>query len=218
MQATQYHKNQIQRRYLVKIILKYIITNVKERKLRSGVMLLSILLSTTLLFVSFSIGASYESVQKKMARGMAGSAALSVSSPSGAVTSQDIPDLPAIGAAVGILKGAALYHENGYYETIDLIAADLPSLNKINPPRLTEGGELSDFEGDRILLPDRFTSKYGIQTGDDFSLWIEGTPVTLEVAANRSLRYRFPAAHKRRHRAFAYGNAGRPYRADGRLQ
>ena len=58
MQATQYHKNQIQRRYLVKIILKYIITNVKERKLRSGVMLLSILLSTTLLFVSFSIGAS----------------------------------------------------------------------------------------------------------------------------------------------------------------
>ena len=118
-----------------------------------------------------------------MARGMAGSAALSVSSLSGAVTSQDIPDLPDIGAAVGILKGSALYHENGYYETIDLIAADLPSLNKINPPRLTEGGELSDFEGDRILLPDRFTSKYGIQTGDDFSLWIEGTPVTLEVAA-----------------------------------
>lgn len=95
----------------MKIILKYIITNVKERKLRSGVMLLSILLSTTLLFVSFSIGASYESAQRKMARGMAGSAALSVSSLSGAVTSQDIPDLPDIGAAVGILKGSALYHE-----------------------------------------------------------------------------------------------------------
>lgn len=56
----------------MKIILKYIITNVKERKLRSGVMLLSILLSTTLLFVSFSIGASYENAQKKMARGWLG--------------------------------------------------------------------------------------------------------------------------------------------------
>ena len=166
----------------MKIILKYIITNVKERKLRSGVMLLSILLSTTLLFVSFSIGASYESAQRKMARGMTGSAALSVSSLSGAITSQDIPDLPDIGAAVGILKGSALYHENGYYETIDLIAADLPSLNKINPPRLTEGGELSDFEGDRILLPDRFTSKYGIQTGDDFSL-VFGAMHALEKAA-----------------------------------
>lgn len=167
----------------MKIILKYIITNVKERKLRTAVMLLSILLSTTLLFVSFSIGASYESAQRKMARGMAGSAALSVSSPSGTVTSQDIPDLPSIRAAVGILKSSALYHENGYYETIDLIAADLPSLNKINPPRLTEGGELSGFEGNRILLPDRFTSKYGIQKGDDFPLWIEGSPVNLEVAA-----------------------------------
>lgn len=54
----------------MKIILKYIITSVKERKLQTGVMLLSILLSTTLLFVSFSIGASHESAQRKMVRGM----------------------------------------------------------------------------------------------------------------------------------------------------
>lgn len=51
-------------------MLKYIFMNVKERKMRTAVMLLSILLSTTLLFVSFSIGASYESAQRKMARGM----------------------------------------------------------------------------------------------------------------------------------------------------
>ena len=42
-------------------MLKYIFMNVKERKMRTAVMLLSILLSTTLLFVSFSIGASYGS-------------------------------------------------------------------------------------------------------------------------------------------------------------
>ena len=52
----------------MKIILKYILTNIKERKLRTTVMFLSILLSSMLLFVSFSIGASYESAQKKMAR------------------------------------------------------------------------------------------------------------------------------------------------------
>ena len=51
------------------VIWKYIFTNVKERKMRTAVMLLSILLSTTLLFVSFSIGASYENAQQKMARG-----------------------------------------------------------------------------------------------------------------------------------------------------
>ena len=44
----------------LKIILKYILTNVKERKARTFVMLLSIQLSAMLLFVSFSIGVSYE--------------------------------------------------------------------------------------------------------------------------------------------------------------
>ena len=48
----------------MKIILKYILTNIKERKLRTTVMFLSILLSSMLLFVSFSIGASYESAQQ----------------------------------------------------------------------------------------------------------------------------------------------------------
>ncbi len=56
----------------MKIIIKYILTNVKEKKMRTGVMILSILLSSTLLFVSFSIGASYESAQQKMARGNGG--------------------------------------------------------------------------------------------------------------------------------------------------
>ena len=50
----------------LKIILKYILTNVKERKARTFVMLLSILLSAMLLFVSFSTGVSYESAQRKM--------------------------------------------------------------------------------------------------------------------------------------------------------
>ena len=38
----------------MKIILKYILTNIKERKLRTAVIFLSILLSSMLLFVSFS--------------------------------------------------------------------------------------------------------------------------------------------------------------------
>lgn len=75
----------------MKIILKYILTNIKERKLRTTVMFLSILLSSMLLFVSFSIGASYESAQKKMARGMAGSAVLSVKAAGGPLKRTNFP-------------------------------------------------------------------------------------------------------------------------------
>ena len=166
----------------MKIIFKYILTYVKERKARTAVMLLSILLSTMLLFVSLSIGVSYESAQRKMARGMAGSATVSVQMKDGNISLSDIPDLSPIKAKVGMLEGTALYHESGYYETVDLIAADLDALGQINKPRLQNGGEISDFSGNQIILPDRFTSKYDIQKGDTITLQISGTPTAFEVA------------------------------------
>ena len=135
-----------------------------------------------LLFVSFSIGASYENAQRKMARGMAGSATLSVSAADGGIDFSVLPKLSSISASVGMLESSALYHENGYYETIDLIAADLTQLNQINPPRLANGGEITDFTGNQVILPDRFTSKYGIKAGDTITLQIGGQPITLEVA------------------------------------
>lgn len=166
----------------MKIILKYIVTNVKERKARTAVMLLSILLSTMLLFVSFSIGVSYESAQQKMARGMAGSATISLKLPLENTPLEAVPELPAIGAKVGLLEGSALYHEKGYYESVDLMAADLDALSQINKPRLQKGQDILDFSGNQIILPDRFTSKYGIEKGDSISLEINQAPITFTVA------------------------------------
>lgn len=167
----------------MKILFRYLLTNGKERKARTAVMLLSILLSATLLFVSLSVGASYESAQRKMARGMAGSATLSVTAGAGWIDPAALPSLPETGASAGILKGAALYHEEGYYESIDLVAADLTQLEQINPPRLVSGGALSDFSGDQIVLPDRFTEKYGIEQGDTVTLQIGGRSMRFSVAA-----------------------------------
>lgn len=164
------------------IILKYILTNIEERRARTAVMLLSILLSAMLLFVSFSIGVSYESAQQKMARGMAGSAAVSVQGMEGSIDTDDIPALSAIQTKAGILEGTSLYHENGYYETVDLLAADMEAFNQINKPRLQNGGEIMDFSGYQIVLPDRFTSKYGIEKGDTVTLQVNGSPINFEVA------------------------------------
>lgn len=166
----------------MKIILKYILTNIRERKARTAVMLLSILLSAMLLFVSFSIGVSYESAQRKMARGMAGSATISVQSLEGSIHTDEIPALSGIQTKAGILEGISLYKENGYYETVDLLAADMEALYQINPPRLQNGGTVTEFSGYQIILPDRFTAKYGIEKGDTVSLQINGAPVALEVA------------------------------------
>ncbi|WP_246927503.1 FtsX-like permease family protein [Clostridioides difficile] len=168
----------------MKIILKYIFTNIKERKIRTAVMLLSIVLSTDLLFVSFSIGLSYESAQRKMAKGMSGTATISVQSknPDILTNLEDIPDLNAIKSKVGVLESSAIYNKGGYYEEFSLIAADLSQLNKINKPRLENGDSITDFSGDKIILPNRFTSKYKIKKGDSITLQIYGKSYTFQVS------------------------------------
>ncbi|MDI3115512.1 FtsX-like permease family protein [Clostridioides difficile] len=168
----------------MKIILKYIFTNIKERKIRTAVMLLSIVLSTVLLFVSFSIGLSYESAQRKMAKGMSGTATISVQSknPDILTNLEDIPDLNAIKSKVGVLESSAIYNKGGYYEEFSLIAADLSQLNKINKPRLENGDSITDFSGDKIILPNRFTSKYKIKKGDSITLQIYGKSYTFQVS------------------------------------
>ncbi|HBE9726515.1 TPA: FtsX-like permease family protein [Clostridioides difficile] len=168
----------------MKIILKYIFTNIKERKIRTAVVLLSIVLSTVLLFVSFSIGLSYESAQRKMAKGMSGTATISVQSknPDILTNLEDIPDLNAIKSKVGVLESSAIYNKGGYYEEFSLIAADLIQLNKINKPQLENGNSITDFSGDKIILPNRFTSKYKIKKGDSITLQIYGKSYTFQVS------------------------------------
>ncbi|QEK16339.1 hypothetical protein LAJLEIBI_00320 [[Clostridium] hylemonae DSM 15053] len=167
----------------MKIIIKYILTNMKERKVRTAVMALTILLSSALLFVSVSIGTSYESAQKKMARGMTGAASVSVTAADSRAGLDDstIPKLPEVKAAAGILKSSALYSEDGYYESVDLVAADLEQLNRINKPRMADGKEITGFSGNQIILPERFTSKFGIKKGDTVTLQIGKRPVSFEV-------------------------------------
>lgn len=168
---------------MMPILFKYLWKNGTEHKMRAAVMLCSVLLSTTLLFVSLSSGTSYESAQRKMARGMAGSATISLTAVEGAIYTTDLPALSAIGNYVGILEQSALYHEDGYYETIEIIAADLTQLNQINPPRLLDCQMEAGFTGQQVILPERFTAKYGIEMGDKITLQINGEPVRLKVGA-----------------------------------
>lgn len=173
----------------MRILLKFILNNTKEHKLRTAVMLLSVILSAALIFISLAIGDSYESAQRKMAKGFAGTAVLSVAAKPDAdgnvswISEEEIPGLSSIKNKVGILTAAALYKNDGYFENLDLIAADINELERINRPRLLEAGKLTDFSGDSIVLPEKFTTKYGIEPGDDVVLTIGGLEYHFKLTA-----------------------------------
>lgn len=164
----------------LKIILKYIFNNVRERMLRTTVMVLSIILSTTLLFVSLSIGDSYESAQLKMAKGFAGPATVIVSAKpdvSGSmvwISESEVPQIASVKDKIGFLTVTALYRNDDLFENFDLIAADIDKLNAINKPILLDGTEVTDFSGNSIILPEKFAAGYGLKPGDTVPLNIGG--------------------------------------------
>ncbi len=173
----------------MKIIIKYIVNNVRKQILRTAVMLLSIILSTTLLFVSLSIGDSYESAQLKMAKGFAGPATLAVSrAPDGSgnmswISESEIPDTPSIKDKIGFLTVPALYKNDNLFENFDLIAADIQKLNNINKPILLDNSTLEDFSGNSIIITEKFAARYGLQPKDLLTLNIGGTDYAFHIDA-----------------------------------
>lgn len=157
--------------------------------LRTAVMVLSIILSTTLLFVSLAIGDSYESAQLKMAKGFAGPAIVSVSAKPDAsgntvwISEKDIPQISSVKNKVGFLTTSALYKNDGYFENFDLIAADLDDLNQINKPKLLDDATLTDFTGYSIVITEKFAVRYGLKLGDKFVLNVGGTDYEFKLTA-----------------------------------
>lgn len=173
----------------MKIILKYILSNVRKQILRTAVMILSIILSTTLLFVSLAIGDSYESAQLKMAKGFAGRATLAVSANPDAssniswISENEIPDTPSIKDKIGFLTVPALYKNDNLFENFDLIAADIDKLNAINKPILLNHGTLKGFSGNNIIVTEKFAARYGLKPRDTLTLNIGGTDYALNIYA-----------------------------------
>lgn len=173
----------------MKIILKYILNNVRERIMRTVVMVLSIILSTTLLFVSLSIGDSYECAQLKMAKGFAGPATVSVSAQPDErgnvvwITEKEIPKISSIKNKIGFLITSALFKNNGYYENFDLIAANMDNLNDINKPKLLDDTVLTDFTGNNIIVTEKFALNYGYKIGDKIILNVGGTDYEFKLKA-----------------------------------
>jgi putative ABC transport system permease protein len=164
----------------LKIILKYISKNLQEEKLRTIVMLLSIVFSSALIFVSLTVGDSYMNAHIKMVKGMSGKATVSITTEAkedGTISfTKDniIPKSEDIKNIVGILQIPALFSKDNNFENFDLIAADLDKLNEINKPRLIKEDGYRNFSGNKIVVQEKFSRTYNVKLGDTISLNIMG--------------------------------------------
>ena len=162
------------------IIFKFIIKNILEKKLRSIMIIFSILVSSALFFSTIAISKNLEEMYLKQVSKYFGSAEIMVyqndKSPSPFFSPKRAEkynyDMEYI---VGALKGTGYYKKDNQTVSLDLLGIDLEDMRKMNPIIFAEEGNIYPFNGKKIIISKKTAEKYGLKVGSTIKLEIKGT-------------------------------------------
>ncbi|MCK4258382.1 MAG: FtsX-like permease family protein [Halanaerobiales bacterium] len=171
------------------ILIKFVLQNIKEKKMRTFLILFSISLSSALLFASLAISSTIEKGHEALLRNFFGSAEIEIyadkDSPSTFFyTNQAVSVEDQFTYLIGVVEGEAMYRyslsENIF---IKLNGYDLGDLEKFNPLILQETYNLYPFKGEKIILGREDAKRYNLLVGDRINLQINGQTYRFTVAA-----------------------------------
>ncbi|MBN2736503.1 MAG: FtsX-like permease family protein [Spirochaetales bacterium] len=171
----------------MRIIIKYLLNNIKEKKMRSILVIFAILVSSALFFASNAIGTTTKETYIKRLSKYYGQADIMIyprpGSPDHFFHSYILDDFKdSIEGYLGVLFASGKYHGS---EDIDLglYAVDLEELQQINPVILPDNFNLKDFSGPQIIINQVFAEKIQKKTGDFLDLDTNGIQKKLKIAA-----------------------------------
>jgi putative ABC transport system permease protein len=162
------------------IIVKYVLRNIIEKKLRTFLILFSILLSSALFFASQAVTDNVVKMFLADARQFYGSTDIMVYPEKGSPSpylkiSQMDSFAPKTEYVIGALQGSAYYnHERRETVTINLRGTTLEDMNIINPVFIEGTTDEGSFSGRKIILSKKAAEKYGYKIGDSIKLEIQG--------------------------------------------
>lgn len=162
------------------IIIKFTLRNIREKKLRTFLILLSIILSSALFFASLAISTTVEMMIMDQVRKYIGDADISVSAGEQSKTGFISPNLldnyqGDIKYAVGIVYGSGEYKTEEETVQITIQGINLEDLEKMNPIVLERQLELEPFKGNKAIIGKGMADKYGLETGDSLGINMSGT-------------------------------------------
>jgi putative ABC transport system permease protein len=162
------------------IIVKYVLRNIVEKKLRTFLILFSILLSSALFFAAQAVTNNVVKMFLADSRQFYGSAEIMIypekGSPSPFLKTTAMDSFTSkTEYIVGALQGSAYYnHENKETVSINLRGTTLEDMNIMNPVFIDGAADKGSFSGRRIILSKKTAEKYGYKTGDSIKLEIRG--------------------------------------------
>ncbi len=169
----------------MKIIFKFVIKNIKEKKFRTFLILFSIMMSSALFFASGAMSGSVGEIVINRIRSSVGEAEIIIytndKSPSDYVTTATAESFKEdMEFITGVIGGQGIYEKEKDETTlIDLNGYKLEELQRMNPVHTERESNLYPFSGKKIILSSATAGRLELDVGD-----------TMEIEINK-IRYKF---------------------------
>ena len=165
----------------MRIIIKFALRNIAEKKFRTFLMVFAIMVSSALFFASGAISGTIESMYIQRMSEYFGSARILVhaneKSPSPYVSSTLAKELSnKLDYAIGVSEGSGILRvSRDLHGRVQLFGVDYSDLQRMNPAVLSQERNLMPFSGRKILISHNAANKYGKHIGDAMEIEINGT-------------------------------------------
>lgn len=165
----------------MKLIVKYLLRNIMEKKSRTFLMIFSITICCSLFFGTIAISLTIEDIYVQKIRSQIGSAEIMVTPGTNKEKQFFENDYESddIEYAIGcvIAKGYEQSKVKGY---ITLYGYNLDELDKMNPIIMIKQ-ETSSFEGEKVILSESYADELKVKVGDSVNMNVLGNDTKYQV-------------------------------------
>jgi len=164
----------------VPIIIKFTLRNIREKKLRTFLILLSIILSSALFFASTAVSTTVEMMIMEQMEKFIGNADIIITAGQQAKSGFISPSLlddcqKGIKYAVGTVTGGGEFSAKGETIQVTVQGINLEDLDRMNPIILDQQHGLNPFKGNKAIIGKGMAEKYGLKPGDPIGISLSGT-------------------------------------------
>ncbi|ARU60244.1 hypothetical protein CBW65_03585 [Tumebacillus avium] len=170
----------------MKVLLKYMFKNILEKKFRTLIVLVSIMISGALFFASNEISDTMVKISTERLRQYVGTSDLVIrpndQSPAPYFDPAQAEAYEDTEYVIGGLEDRAQYLENRQSHSFSLLGLDAADMERMNPVTLTEpAAGMPGFMGQKIVVSQRTADTFGFAKGDAVSLTIHDKAYSFEV-------------------------------------
>ncbi|EPY2301558.1 ABC transporter permease [Clostridium sporogenes] len=174
----------------MRILFKFMFKNISEKKLRSLLIIISIMVATAMSFASMGISKSYASMVLERMKSKVGEADLVISSKKDSINpfldEEKLNNNTKEENAVHILDAEGSYKNQDDILKVNIKATDIKELNFINQIVLSKeskGYDLNKVKNNQVIISKKLKDKLGLNIGSLFKVKINKKEVNLKVAA-----------------------------------